>query len=45
MTRCGTSSGGVRPDYGVSVGGAITGYVEVKAPGRTIDPTAFLGAN
>lgn len=33
----------VRPDYGVSVGGAITGYVEVKAPGRTIDPSRFTG--
>lgn len=33
----------VRPDYGVSVAGAITGYVEVKAPGRSIDPAAFTG--
>lgn len=33
----------VRPDYGVSVKGAITGYVEVKAPGRGIDPTRFTG--
>lgn len=33
----------VRPDYGVSVGGAITGYVEVKAPGHTIDPSQFTG--
>jgi hypothetical protein len=33
----------VRPDYGVSVAGAITGYVEVKAPGRTIDPSRFTG--
>jgi len=32
----------VRPDYGVSVGGAITGYVEVKAPGR-IDPDGLRG--
>lgn len=35
----------VRPDYGVSVAGAITGYVEVKAPGHTIDPSQFTGHN
>lgn len=33
----------VRPDYGVSVNGAITGYVEVKAPGKGIDPAGFTG--
>jgi hypothetical protein len=33
----------VRPDYGVSVDGAITGYVEVKAPGKSIDPASFRG--
>jgi hypothetical protein len=33
----------VRPDYGVSIGGAISGYVEVKAPGRGIDPARFSG--
>lgn len=33
----------VRPDYGVSVKGAITGYVEVKAPGKGIDPANFTG--
>lgn len=33
----------VRPDYGVSVNGAIIGYVEVKAPGRGIDPAGFTG--
>jgi hypothetical protein len=33
----------VRPDYGVSVKGAITGYMEVKAPGRGIEPTGFTG--
>jgi hypothetical protein len=33
----------VRPDYGVAVGGAITGYVEVKAPGKPIDPATFAG--
>ena len=33
----------VRPDYGVSVGGAIAGYIEVKAPGKGIDPAGFTG--
>jgi len=33
----------VRPDYGVSIDGAITGYVEVKAPGRAIDPSSLRG--
>jgi hypothetical protein len=33
----------VRPDYGVSVGMAIMGYIEVKAPGRGIDPAGFTG--
>jgi len=29
----------VRPDYGVSVAGAISGYVEVKAPEHPLDPS------
>lgn len=33
----------VRPDYGVSVNRAMIGYVEVKAPGRSIDPAGFTG--
>jgi hypothetical protein len=33
----------VRPDYGVSVGGAISGYVEVKAPGHPLNPAKFTG--
>ncbi|MGC5168689.1 N-6 DNA methylase [Luteimicrobium sp. DT211] len=33
----------VRPDYGVRVAGVTTGYVEVKAPGRTIDPDRLRG--
>ncbi|WP_243408130.1 type ISP restriction/modification enzyme [Frankia canadensis] len=33
----------VRPDYGVTVAGAVIGYIEVKAPGRTIDPDRFTG--
>lgn len=35
----------VRPDYAVQVNGAVTGYVEVKAPGENLDPTAFKGHN
>lgn len=33
----------VRPDYGVSVAGAISGYIEVKAPDHPIDPARFSG--
>jgi hypothetical protein len=33
----------VRPDYGVSIDGAITGYVEVKAPGKAVTPAALRG--
>src|SRR5699024_7909548 len=33
----------VRPDYGLSVDGAISGYVEVKAPSRGVDPAGFTG--
>jgi len=33
----------VRPDYGVSIAGAISGYVEVKAPGHVLDPERFSG--
>lgn len=36
---------GVRPDYAISVGGAITGYVEVKKPGANLDPEAMTGHN
>lgn len=31
----------VRPDYAALVNGAITGYIEVKAPGKGADPTAW----
>lgn len=34
---------GVRPDYAISVGGAITGYVEVKKPGHPMYPATFRG--
>ncbi|WP_432794497.1 type ISP restriction/modification enzyme [Rhodococcus ruber] len=36
---------GVRPDYAISVDGAITGYVEVKKPGADLDPASFTGHN
>lgn len=31
----------VRPDYAVKVNGAVTGYLEVKAPGKGADPTRW----
>ena len=34
---------GVRSDFAVQVNGAICGYVEVKAPGRPIEPSSFTG--
>jgi Type ISP C-terminal specificity domain/N-6 DNA Methylase len=33
----------VRPDYGAAIGGAAIGYVELKSPGRVIDPSHFTG--
>jgi hypothetical protein len=33
----------VRPDYGVSVDGVMMGYIEVKAPGRAINPAELVG--
>ena len=36
---------GVRPDYAISVAGAITGYVEVKKPGANLDPESLTGHN
>lgn len=33
----------VRPDYAVMVGGALTGHIEVKAPGKGADPSRFRG--
>lgn len=29
---------GTRPDYAISVGDALTGFIEVKAPGKGADP-------
>jgi hypothetical protein len=34
---------GVRPDYAVRVDEQITGYIEVKRPGKSIDPEGFTG--
>ena len=31
----------VRPDYACAVNGAISGYIEVKAPGKGADPTRW----
>jgi len=33
----------VRPDYAVSLDGVISGYIEIKAPGRSVDPQSFTG--
>ncbi|MBL3678905.1 hypothetical protein D3230_06295 [Leucobacter chromiireducens subsp. solipictus] len=33
----------VRPDYGVSINRVMIGYIEVKAPGRSINPTEMTG--
>lgn len=33
----------VRPDYGVSINTIMMGYIEVKAPGRSIDPSNMTG--
>lgn len=35
------SESGVRPDVGVTVNGALTGHVELKAPGKGARPRAF----
>jgi len=34
---------GVRPDYAVSINGVISGYVEIKAPNKSIHPETFRG--
>ncbi|MEV8592497.1 type ISP restriction/modification enzyme [Streptomyces sp. NPDC052012] len=34
---------GVRPDYAVRVKADVTGYIEVKRPGKGIDPDSFTG--
>jgi hypothetical protein len=31
----------IRPDYAVSVGKALVGYIEIKAPGKGADPRRF----
>ncbi|WP_029105430.1 type ISP restriction/modification enzyme [Mycobacterium sp. 360MFTsu5.1] len=33
----------VRPDYGVSINQVMMGYIEVKAPGRSINPQDMTG--
>ena len=39
------SEQGVRPDYAIRVDGAVTGYLEVKKPGLSLDPATFRGHN
>lgn len=34
-----------RPDYAVTVGGALVGFIELKKPGTRADPSAFTGRN
>lgn len=34
-------AGAVRPDIGVMVNGALTGHVELKAPGTSLDPATY----
>ncbi|MFJ2555466.1 MULTISPECIES: type ISP restriction/modification enzyme [unclassified Streptomyces] len=36
---------GVRPDYAVRAGGELTGYIELKRPGLSVDPDSFSKAN
>ncbi|MFE4384024.1 type ISP restriction/modification enzyme [Streptomyces cyaneofuscatus] len=36
---------GVRPDYAVRAGGDLTGYIELKRPGLSVDPETFGGRN
>ena len=31
----------MRPDYAITVDGVLAGYVELKAPGKNIDPASF----
>lgn len=34
-------NGIVRPDFGVRVNGVLTGYIELKAPGKSLDPSTY----
>jgi hypothetical protein len=34
-------NGSVRPDYAIRVDGVITGHLELKAPGVSLDPTTY----
>ncbi len=36
---------GVRPDYAVRAGGELTGYIELKRPGLSVDPSTFGKTN
>ncbi|MCW5777290.1 MAG: N-6 DNA methylase, partial [Phycisphaeraceae bacterium] len=39
------SAAHIRPDYAVTVSNALVGYIEVKAPGKGVNPRAFTGAH
>lgn len=36
---------GVRPDYAVRASGELTGYIELKKPGLSVDPDTFSKSN
>lgn len=36
---------GVRPDYAIRASGELTGYIELKKPGLSVDPDTFSRAN
>ena len=35
----------VRPDYAIKVNEAITGYIEVKAPGVSVDTSTYTSGH
>jgi hypothetical protein len=39
------SSPHIRPDYAITVGGPLVGFVELKAPGKGADPRRMKGAH
>ncbi|MEW2485794.1 type ISP restriction/modification enzyme [Streptomyces sp. NPDC048411] len=36
---------GVRPDYAIQIDGLVSGYIEIKKPGLSVDPESFTGRN
>ncbi|GAB4201497.1 MAG: hypothetical protein OHK0022_23590 [Roseiflexaceae bacterium] len=43
VTEVRVSGLGGRPDMGLTTGGALVGYIELKAPGRGANPNSFRG--